>query len=66
MTGERRSEKEDIVVGTGRTTRLMLSMAYTKNRRTTMTTAVTMTTTMTIGTTWRRRNRRRTMTVMMT
>ena len=43
------------------TTKLRLSTAYTRNRRTMTITVVMMTTTLELGTTWRRSNKRRTM-----
>ena len=45
----RKKGKEDIVVGTGATTRLRLSTAYTRNRRAKMTKAKKMTTTTVLG-----------------
>ena len=63
--GERIREKENIVVGTGTvTTILRLSTAYMSNQRTT-TMDVMMMTTVEIWMTWRRRDRRRTMTTTM-
>ena len=73
MAGERRREKEDVFLGTGATPISRISPAYTRNRRMTtikavtvtvkMTMTMTMMTTTVIGTTWRRRNRRRMITM---
>ena len=64
--GGNKKGKEDIVVGTGTTTRSRLSTDYTRKRRTTMKKAVKMNKRTAIGTSWRIRNRRRMRTMTMT